>query len=260
MGDSLVLYSIEDKIAFVTLNHPPVNALDVETKEALEGVFEELDKQRNEIRVVVMRGAGEQAFAAGADIRVFLDDEPERAKRRLTKTYRIFSMVENFSWPTIAAIHGYCLGAGLELALCCDIRYADENAQFGFPETKLSVFPGNGGTKRGLYYTPLGRLKELVFTGDMISAREAYEIGLIEKVVPAGRLMDEVKSLAEKIKKRGPLGVAAAKKVINRNRDLTLEQGLELESDVWAALAATEDMKEGARAFLDKRKPAYKAR
>ena len=172
----------------------------------------------------------------------------------------MYAVVENFQWPVIAAIHGYCLGGGLELALCCDIRYADETAKLGFPEVGLSIFPGNGGTRRGLYYTNLGRLKELMYTGEMIDAAEGFRLGLIEKVVAPGKAMDAALELAAKIMKKGPLGIAAVKKVLNRTRDLSLEQGLGLESDLWAGLADTEDMKEGARAFIEKRKPEYQGR
>jgi enoyl-CoA hydratase/carnithine racemase len=169
-------------------------------------------------------------------------------------------VVENFEWPVIAAIHGFCLGGGLELALSCDIRYAEETAKFGFPEVNLSVFPGNGGIWRSLFHLPVGKLKELVFTGEMISATEALTLGLIEKVVPPGKVMEAAMELAAKIVEKGPLGVAAGKKVVNRARDLSLHQGLELESDLWANLTATEDMKEGAQAFIEKRKPQYKCR
>ncbi|MFN3534999.1 MAG: enoyl-CoA hydratase/isomerase family protein, partial [Desulfatiglandales bacterium] len=209
---------------------------------------------------VIMRGAGEKGFAAGADIKTFLELTPSTAKRRLMRSHQIYAQVENFEWPVIAAIHGYCLGAGLELALCCDIRYATESSRLGFPEVNLSVFPGNGGTQRALYHIPLGKLKEWVYTGAIVDATEAFRYGLIEKVVPDDRLMEEAMELASKISSKGPLGVRNAKKVLNRTRDLSLVDGLELESDFWASLTATEDMKEGAKAFMEKRKPNYKCR
>ncbi|MBW1804088.1 MAG: enoyl-CoA hydratase/isomerase family protein, partial [Deltaproteobacteria bacterium] len=202
---------------------------------------------------------------------------PDTAKRRLMRSHQIYGIVEGFEWPVIAAIHGFCLGAGLELALCCDIRYAEETAKLGFPEVKLSIFPGNGGTRRALYHVPLGKVKELVYSGDMIDASEAFRLGLVEKVTPDGRVMDAAMELAAKIIKRGPLGVAAAKKVLNRTRDMALQPGLDLESDFlnrtrdmalqpgldlesdfWANLTSTKDMKEGATAFIEKRKPEYK--
>ncbi|MCX8117078.1 MAG: enoyl-CoA hydratase-related protein [Desulfobacterota bacterium] len=258
MDQKLAFYELQGQIAIVTIDHPPMNALDASTKEALAEVFEEMEDRRQEIRAVILRGAGEKAFAAGADIKTFLELSPDIARWRLSRSHQIYSIVENFSWPVIAAIHGFCLGAGLELALCCDIRYAEESAKLGFPEVNLSVFPGNGGIPRSLYHLPLGKLKELVFTGEIISATEALSLGLVEKVVPPGKSLEACLELAAKIVEKGPLGVSSAKKVINRARDLTIQQGLELETELWSSLTATEDMKEGARAFLEKRKPRYR--
>jgi enoyl-CoA hydratase len=260
LSNPLVHYEIKEQVAIVTIDHPPMNALDVQTKEALAEVFTELDGLRNDIRAVVLTGAGEKAFAAGADIKAFLELNPATAKRRLMRSHAIYGLVENFEWPVIAALHGYCLGGGLELALCCDIRYASENTKLGFPEVNLSIFPGNGGSFRGRFFLPLGRLKELIFTGEMISAGEAFSYGLIEKVVPDGQVMESALDLARRIASRGPLGVAAAKKVINRTRSLPLNEGLDLESDFWAALTDAEDMKEGAKAFIEKRKPTFRCR
>ena len=260
MDQKLAYYEIKGQTAIVTIDHPPMNALDAATKEAIAEVFRELDDRRQEIRAVILHGAGEKAFAAGADIKTFLELNPDTAKRRLSRSHQIYAMVENFQWPVIGSIHGFCLGGGLELALCCDIRYAEETAKFGFPEVNLSVFPGNGGIARSLYHLPVGKLKELVFTGEMISATEALTLGFIEKVVPPGKSMEAALNLAERIIEKGLLGVAAGKKVINRTRDLSIQQGLELESDLWANLTATEDMKEGARAFIEKRKPQYKCK
>lgn len=260
MEQKLAHYEIKDRVAIVTIDHPPLNALDVATKEAIGEVFAELDSRREEIRAVILHGAGEKAFAAGADIKTFLELKPDTAKRRLSRSHQIYAMVENFEWPVIAAIHGFCLGGGLELALCCDIRYAEETAKFGFPEVNLSIFPGNGGIWRSMYHVPFGKLKELVYTGGMIDAAEALKLGFVEKVVPPGHVMEAALELTAKIFEKGPLAVAAVKKVLNRVRDLSLSQGLELESDLWANLAATEDMKEGARAFIEKRKPQYRGR
>ena len=257
MSAPLVHYEIHDRIAQVMLDNPPLNPLTMPTREALRDVFIELDGLGDEIRAVVLAGAGEKAFVAGADIKAFLDLDPPTALRRLKKTHDIFSLVENFTWPVIAAIHGFCLGGGLELALCCDVRYASEDATLGFPEVNLSIFPGNGGMARGLHFLGLGRFKELVYSGKRISAAEAYEYGLLEKVVPQGEVIEAAMDLARSICKRGPLGVKAAKKVINQTRDLALAPALEVESQGWAALTDSEDMKEGALAFVEKRKPVY---
>jgi enoyl-CoA hydratase len=260
MQQKLAYYEIKGQAAIVTIDHPPMNALDLTTKEAIGEVFKELDDRRQEIRVVILHGAGEKGFAAGADIKTFLELNPDTAKRRISRSHQIYAMVENFEWPVIAAIHVFCLGGGLELALCCDIRYAEETAKLGFPEVNLSVFPGNGGIWRSLYHLSLGKLKELVFTGEMISATEACRLGLIERVVLPGQVIEAAMELAAKIIGKGLLGIAAGKKVINRARDLSLHQGLELESDLWANLTTTEDMKEEAQAFIEKRKPQYRFR
>lgn len=259
MTKPLAYYEIQDQIAVVTIDNPPMNALDVATKEAIAGVFRDLEAARD-LRAVIITGAGEKAFAAGADIKTFLDLNPKAANKRLMRSHQIYGMIENFEWPVIAAIKGYCLGAGLELALCCDIRYAAASSKLGFPEVNLSIFPGNGGTKRALYHVPLGKLKEWIYSGAIIEAEEAFRYGLIEKVVPDGDLMVEVRGLAKRIVEKGPLGISCAKKVLNRTRDLHLWEALMLESDFWASLTATEDMKEGARAFLEKRRPEYKGR
>jgi enoyl-CoA hydratase/carnithine racemase len=260
MDEDLVYYEIKELVAVVTIDNPPMNALDTATKEALEKIFVELNLHRRDIRAVILHGAGEKAFAAGADIKAFLDLIPDTAKERLARSHHIYAMIENFEWPVIAAIHGFCLGGGLELALCCDIRYAEKSAKLGFPEVNLSIFPGNGGTQRAPYQLTLGKLKELVYTGDIIDAEKALKYGLIEKVVPDGQVLDAAMKLSSKIATRGPLGIAAAKKVLNRSRDLSLVKGLELESDYWSRLTDTEDMKEGARAFLEKRKPKFACR
>ncbi len=260
MEQKLAYYNIKGQAAIVTINHPPMNALDAATKEAIGEVFREIDERKQEIRAVVLHGAGEKAFAAGADIKTFLELNPDSAKKRLSRSHQIYAMVENFEWPVIAAIHGFCLGAGLELALCCDIRCAEETAKLGFPEVNLSVFPGNGGIWRSLHHIPLGKLKELVFTGEAITATEAFRLGLVERVVPPGQVIEAALELAARIIEKGPLGVAAGKRVINGARDLSLQKGLELESDLWADLTTSEDMKEGARAFIEKRKPQYRCR
>ena len=260
MSEPLVKYELQGGIARVWLNHPPVNALDMPTREALFEVFGELEQRAAEVRVVILAGAGQKAFAAGADIKAFEGLTPETAIPRLEKTHGIFARVENFPCPVIAAVRGYCLGGGLELALCCDIRLAADDAVMGFPEVNLSIFPGNGGTARALYYLSLGRFKELVFTGRRIHAGEAKAYGLVETVVPAKELEARALELAESIAKRGPLAVAAAKRVINLARDETLAESLKIETENWSGLTTTDDMKEGVRAFLEKRKPVYQGR
>ncbi len=260
MGVEPAHYEMDGQTAIVTIDNPPLNALDLATKECIRDIFIELDDRRDEVRAVILRGAGRKAFAAGADIKAFLELDPEKARRRLAHSHSIYSVVENFERPVIAAIHGHCLGGGLELALCCDIRYASDKSKLGFPEVNLSIFPGNGGTQRGALQMTLGQFKELVYTGAILDAHQALDYGLVERVVPADELMEQALGLAFRIGKKGPLGVAAAKKVLNRTRHMALDDGLKLETDMWAGLTSTEDMKEGARAFIEKRKPEYRGR
>lgn len=253
-------FTVENRVALVTLDNPPLNALDAETREALAGVFGELDGRRDELGAVVLRGGGEKAFAAGADIKAFLDLDRAAARRRVTRAHEINAAIENFRWPVVAAIQGFCLGGGLELALSCDLRCACEDARFGFPEVNLSLFPGNGGTQRARRHLGLGRVKELMFTGEIVGAREALEYGLVERIVPPGQVVDAALALARRIASRGPLAVAAVKSVLNRTEGVSLAEGLEIEADAWSRLADTEDMKEGARAFLEKRTPSFRGR
>jgi enoyl-CoA hydratase len=260
MGSERAHYELDGQTAIVTIDNPPLNALDLPTKECIRDIFIEMDDRREEIRAVILRGGGDKAFAAGADIKAFLELDPDKAQRRLAHSHRIYSVVENFERPVIAAIHGHCLGGGLELALCCDIRYGADTAKLGFPEVNLSIFPGNGGTQRAPSLMTLGQLKELVFTGAIIDAEQALAYGLLERVVPEAELVEQALGLAHRIGKKGPLGVAAAKKVLNRTRHMALTEGLKLETDLWSGLTATEDMKEGARAFIEKRKPKYRGR
>jgi enoyl-CoA hydratase/carnithine racemase len=260
MDKPLANYEIDGQIAIVNIDNPPLNALDVPTKMAIKEVFQDLDDKRDAIRAVILKGAGEKAFAAGADIKAFLELNPETAKRRLMKSHAVYSVVENFHWPVIAAVHGYCLGGGLELALCADVRYASEDAKFGFPEVGLSIFPGNGGMARARYFLSIGRFKELLYSGNIIDSKQALEYGLIEGVTSSDQLLDAALKLAHRIAKKGPLAVAAAKRCINRTRYLPLPEALEVESDFWASLAHSEDMKEGALAFIEKRDPIYKCR
>lgn len=260
MGGPRAHCTLEGRVAVVTLDNPPLNALDTETREALAAVFADLAGCGDDLRAVVLRGGGEKAFAAGADIKAFLELDRASALRRVARAHEINASIENFPRPVVAAIHGYCLGGGLELALCCDFRYASEDARFGFPEVGLSLFPGNGGTQRARRHLGLGRVKELMFTGDLVGAREALDCGLVERVVPEGQVVETALAAANRIASRGPLGVAAVKAVLNRTQDAPLAEGLAVEAEAWSRLADTEDMKEGARAFLEKRKPEYRGR
>jgi len=256
MSDKLVTYTIDESIAIITIDNPPMNPLTTELRDQLSAILDELDSKKDEIKVVILTGKG-KAFMAGADIKSFPELTQEKAKARLKKGKQLYLKVEQFERPVLCAINGYCLGAGLELAMCCDIRIASSKAQLGQPEINVGVIPGGGGTQRLPRLVGAGIAKELIFTGEFISAEEAARIGLVNKVVELEKLMDEAMEMARLIASKPPLGIRAAKEAINRGLNMTLLEGLELEAYHWSYLCGTEDQKEGARAFIEKRKPVF---
>ena len=256
MSDKLVTYTIDDSIAIITIDNPPMNPLTTELRDQLLVILDELDSKKDEIKVGILTGKG-KAFMAGADIKSFPELTQEKAKARLKKGRQLYLKVEQFERPVLCAINGYCLGAGLELAMCCDIRIASSKAQLGQPEINVGIIPGGGGTQRLPRLIGAGIAKELIYTGKFITADEAARIGLVNKVAEPERLMDEAMEMATLISSKPPLGIRAAKEAINRGLNMTLLEGLELEAYHWSYLCGTEDQKEGARAFIEKRKPVF---
>ena len=241
-------------VAVVTLNRPKVlNALNGRMVAELRGLLAQLDAD-TEVRAIVLTGAGERAFAAGADIGE-LNQLPnatqgvELARRGQALTLEI----ERMRTPVIAAVNGFALGGGCELALACDIRIASENAKFGQPEVNLGLMPGYGGTQRTARLVGRGMAMYLCLSGEPIDAGEAHRCGLVEKVVAPAELMTEAKRIAGVIASKGPLAVSAAKRAIDEGLDLTTRSALDVESLHFATLIDTEDFKEGTRAFLEKR-------
>ncbi|MCE5283711.1 MAG: enoyl-CoA hydratase/isomerase family protein [Deltaproteobacteria bacterium] len=259
MAEQVVESVIEEGIAVVTINNPPMNALTTAVREQLLAVVEELREKQDEVKVVILTGTG-KAFVAGADIKAFPDLTPETAKARLKTTRPLYQQMEDFVRPVICAINGYCLGGGLELAMSCDIRIASRAAQFGQPEINLGIIPGGGGTQRLPRLVGAGMAKELIYTGQFISAEKAEAIGLVNRVVEPENLMAEAKQMASLIAAKPVLAVRAAKEAINHGLNMTLHEGLDLESFHWSYLCGTEDQKEGARAFIEKRKPKFVGR
>jgi enoyl-CoA hydratase len=257
MSGPLVRFEVKEQIAWVTIDNPPMNALGDNTKEDLGRVMDALEEAKSNIRVVILTGQG-KAFVAGSDIPKFLQLDAGQATAQSLKTQKLFRRVETFDRPTICAINGYCFGAGLELAMCCDIRIVSDASVLGHPEVNLGIIPGAGASQRLPRLVGLGRAKELILTGRRIKADEALQIGLVEKVVPQESLLSEAQRMAEEIASKGPRAVAAAKRVLNDGWDLGIEKGLELESTVWGSLFGTRDQKEGAKAFLEKRPPQFK--
>jgi enoyl-CoA hydratase/carnithine racemase len=259
MSEQFISYEIENGIATVTIDHPPMNPLTADVRDQLIAAFEELDSKKHEIKVVILTGKG-KAFIAGADIKAFPDLTPETARERLKKSRRMYLAVEQFERPVICAINGYCLGGGMELAMCCDIRIASSQAQLGQPEVNVGVIPGGGGTQRLPRLVGVGIAKEMIYTGEFFSAQRAAEIGLVNRVVEPDALMAETRKMAQVIAGKPVLGIRAAKESMNRGQNLPLSEGLEVETYHWAYLCGTEDQKEGARAFIEKRKPVFKGK
>lgn len=255
-----ILFEVKDRIAYVTINRPQVlNALNIETVEELSKVFSAIEEDEK-VASVILTGAGEKAFVAGADIGELVKLDALGGRDFSLNGQRVFNQIENLSKPVIAAVNGFALGGGCELALACTLRVAAETARFGQPEINLGIIPGYGGTQRLARLVGKGRALEMVLTGNMVSAEEAYRIGLVNKVAPLSELMGETKKLAEVIMSKGPIAVRLAMVAINQGLQMSLQQGLQMEASLFGLTCATEDMKEGTSAFLEKRKPAFKGR
>lgn len=247
-----------DAVAVVTINRPKVlNALDARTLVELRRAILEL-KQDAAVRAVILTGAGEKAFVAGADINELAAQGSTGAREYALHGQHVFDLVERMGKPVIAAINGYALGGGCELAMACTIRIAAETAKIGQPEINLGLMPGYGGTQRLPRLIGAGRALEMILTGDPIPAHEAHRIGLVNRVVPADALMTEAHALASTMAAKAPLAVRYIVDAVNQGLQMSLGQAQRFEATLFGLVAATEDMREGTRAFLEKRKPAFK--
>ena len=254
-----LIYEKKENIGLLTLNRPEkMNAISQELTAELSLLLDEIEND-DELRVIVITGAGDKAFVAGADINELVDRDARLGRRVSRERQEIFSRIENLHVPVIAAVNGYALGGGLELALACSIRICSEMAQFGAPEVKLGIIPGDGGTQRLPRLVGQGRAMEMIITGDFIDAQEAYRIGLVNKVFPPEKLKEEAMELAKKIASRPPLAVRYAKEAVNRSQEDSAS-GFALESYLHALSCTTEDKKEGVSAFLEKRKGKFKGK
>jgi enoyl-CoA hydratase len=256
-----VLLAASDGIATVTLNRPEVlNALNGRMLEELSRTVGALAEDSS-LRAVILTGAGTKAFAAGADIGELRGLPDERAaEAQARRGQALTTALEALRLPVIAAVNGFALGGGCELAMACDIRIASENARFGQPEVNLGILPGYGGTQRTLRLLGEGMAMYLCLTGEMIDAQEALRIGLVQRVVPAADLLVEARRIATAIATKAPLAVAATKRAIVEGASLPLADGLALEARLFGAMAATADFREGTQAFLDKRRAEFSGR
>lgn len=253
-----ILYKIEEPIAQITINRPQaLNALNSQTLKELQQVLEDL-AENQDIQVVIITGVGEKAFVAGADISEMQNMSALEGRKLAMLGQKVFRTIENIPQVVIAVINGFALGGGCELALASDIRLASTTAKFGQPEVKLGIIPGFGGTQRLPRLIGAGLAKELIYTGNVIEAQEAYRIGLVNKVYEPQELYNKAKELAETITLRSPKAVSLSKAAINNGLNMDLESGIQYEAEVFGLCFATADQKEGMEAFLEKRKADFK--
>jgi enoyl-CoA hydratase len=264
MAFETLLVEHDGGLATVTLNRPrQLNALNgtmVRELDELAARFEAGFHDARSPRVVIVTGAGDRAFMAGADITEFQGLTPVDSLTFDQRIQRLYARLEALPQITIAAVNGFALGGGCELTQCCDLVVAAESARFGQPEVNLGVIPGAGGTQRLARIVGMHRAKELNLLGEMIDAQESYRIGLVNRVVPAARLMVEARALADKLLAKAPLTLRLIKEAMNEGYDLDLPKGLALEAKSWAVVFSTEDRAEGVSAFLEKRKPVFKGK
>jgi enoyl-CoA hydratase/carnithine racemase len=254
-----VRVEIEGQTALLTIDNPPVNAISWPVRQEIRQALEALEANDG-VRVVIVTGAGEKIFVAGADISEFPPLRYQTGRERNQRNRPWWDYVAGFPKPVVAAINGHALGGGLELALACDIRIAASNARLGLPEVSLGIMPGGGGTQRLLRLVGPGLAKLLIFTADQVTAEEAQRRGLVEKAVPQEQLLRECRAIAERIISRAPLSVRMAKEAINAGLERPLSEGLDYEMECFARLMDTEDKNEGVAAFLEKRAPVWKGR
>ena len=257
MAYETVLYERRGGIGYVTINRPDkLNALNRKVLDELDDCFHAIQDDE-EVRVVILTGAGEKAFVAGADLHELATLAPLEGRDFSRRGQGTLDLIENLGKPVIAAVNGYALGGGCELAIACALRIASENARFGQPEVKLGIIPGYGGAQRLTRLVGKGRALEMILSGEPIGAQEAYRIGLVNQVVPAAELAAAAETLARKIAANAPLAIKFALEAVNRGLEMTREQGQFLEAVLFGLCCTTADMKEGTRAFLEKRPPKF---
>jgi enoyl-CoA hydratase len=255
-----IIYEKSDGVATIILNRP--EALNAFSKDVVSEILHVLEDIKNDenVRVVILTGAGEKAFSAGADIKSMAGMNALKARELSLMGEKLCVALENLEKPVIAALNGYALGGGLEVAMSCDLRIASENARVGQTEVNIGLIPGWGGTQRLTRLVGMTKAKELVFTGKMIDAKTAEQIGILNMVVPADKFRETVRQFALELASKAPVAVKVAKVLINKGSDIGLDSALALEREGFGVVASTEDLKEGVAAFSEKRKPSFKGK
>ncbi len=248
------------KTLVLTINRPEaLNALNWQTMTELRAALQAAREDQN-VGGVIITGAGEKSFVAGADIKELATKDPVGAKEFSIQSQEILHYIEHFPKPIVAAINGFCLGGGCELAMACHMRVASEKARFGQPEVNLGIMPGNGGTQRLPRLVGKGVALELILTGNLIDSGEAYRIGLVNKVCAPEKLLETTEMLLDTIYLKGPVAVKLCIEAVNHGMELTLDEGIHLEANLFGLCFSTDDMKEGTSAFVEKRKPNFKGK
>ena len=257
MGYENILLGIEQGVATITFNRPKaMNALNSALLSELSDALDTVATEKT-VNALVLTGAGEKAFVAGADISELSVLSPLQAKIFIDKGQTVISKISELPMPAIAAVNGYALGGGMEMALGCDFIYAADSAAFGLPEITLGLIPGFGGTQRLARLIGANQAKELIYTGKMLKADDALSMGIVNKIVPAASLMDDVMAVANSIAKKGKVALRAAKQAVNYGLNTDLATGLRIEQDAFAVCISSGDAKEGTQAFLEKRKAIF---
>ncbi len=258
MGYQTILLEKNDLVSIITINRPEkLNALNQQTLEELEEAFDSIAKDKT-VRAIVITGAGEKAFVAGADIAQIAEMDGAAGQQFAKYGQAVFNKIENFKKPVIAAVNGFALGGGCELALACHLRIAADTAKFGLPEINLGIIPGYGGTQRLPRVIGHSRALQMMLTGDMVDAATAENYGLVNQVVSRTELMSVATALAEKLSTKAPLAVGYILSAVYDGRELTMPEALNIEAKYFGEVCNTEDMREGTKAFLEKRKPQFK--
>ncbi len=258
MSEKKCSYTVSDGVAVMRVDNPPVNALSkpvlTDIEETVKNVLAD-----DSVRVVVFTGAGDKAFIAGADITEFVAlDSKEKGSELLKYGQDITNLIAGADKPFIAAVNGFCLGGGMEFAMACHIRLADEKAQIGLPEIKLGIIPGYAGTQRTPRFIGKARALELILSGNFLSGSQAADYGIVNRVVPAGTVLDEAVKLAKTIAERSRMNIRAAIKAVNQGMEMSLADGMKLERDLFGELCETQDKVEGVAAFMEKRAASFK--